>query len=130
MSCKVHEDTITTIRYMDVDGEYVYIKNAVDFGEDLSWSFGVAYEREEADDISELSVEDQVNLFIVFQEYYSNMECELVKLMIRIESKDLLTDSDLLKEARQRIALNKLNDRDIKALNLGSIATYIKTKYA
>jgi hypothetical protein len=128
MSTKKTKTVITTIRYKDCDGDYVYLASSwKDIDE---WRVNSAYQIEEAQDVSEMSSDEQMELYIAFSEYYEGEAVELVRITTTIEEDDLTdVDEGEYRELRQRIALRKLNDTDIRALGIMNIATYIKTKY-
>lgn len=130
MSTTTTNKTITAIRYLDSsDSEYVYLGNAWENGEG-GWRVTTAYTLDEAMDITGNSIDTQMALFTSFQEYFDEEEVEMVRVQTTIETEDLLDAVEgEFKEMRQRIALNKLTERDIKALGIVSVATYIKTKY-
>lgn len=128
MSKTTLNTTITAIRYKDSDGDFVYMSDGYKI--DGDWRVTSCYSIEEAKDVSVFSHDDQLSMYMAFHEYYEVEEIEMVRISTTIVTEDLLdVDDGELKEMRQRIALSKLTDRDIRALGITNIATYIKTKY-
>jgi hypothetical protein len=119
---------ITTIHFVDnTDGEDVYLGYL--YGSPGAMGFNLAYSLDDAMDISNKTAEEQLEILYGFQCEYPEDECKLVVITTTIERVEVVMDEGLYKESRQRIALAKLTENDIKALGLMSIFTYIKTKY-
>jgi len=129
---KTTKRQITTIQYSESDEEgndtTFYLEDAWRDSYD-DYAFSQTEQVEMAHDLSESSLEDQVRIYEEFQEAYPECDCQLVKLTIEVTSEELSLGEDGYREARQRIALEKLNKGDIEALGLMKIFTYIKTKY-
>jgi hypothetical protein len=121
-------ETKVVCRFIDEDKDvccisYVYRTACGDL--EFSTSYGI----EEAMDLSEFSEEEQYDLFMRFQEQNSDYDCEFIKLTVTTKVENMMEGNDTLKELRQKHALSKLTEREVKVLGLSSIATYIKTKY-
>lgn len=132
MANKKLKQTVTVIRYLDDEGDYVYLCNAWKTYDDsdYTWRCTCAYTLEEAMDLSDRSDTERLEMFMGFQEYYDDVNAEIVRVVTTVETEDLTdVDEGDYREMRQRIALKKLNENDIKALGIVNIATYIKTKY-
>jgi len=123
---------ITIIQYSewDEDGEevFIYLEEAwldVDGG----YGFSSTEQVELALDLSEKTIEEQVRIFSQFQEENPESDCKIVSITINIIREEMSLEEDAYREARQKIALAKLNEGDIKALGIMNIHTYIKTKF-
>lgn len=128
MAIKKNTQTVTVMRYLDTDGDYVYLCNA--WQSDDEWRCSCAYTLEEALDVSSFTDEHRLEMFMGFQEYYDDVDAEMVRIKTTVEVEDLTdVDEGEYREMRQRIALKKLTESDIRALGIVNIATYIKTKY-
>lgn len=120
--------SITTIRFTDSDGDFVYLESAYpDHDGDMRVSS--CYRINEAMDLSSMTQESIFEMYQAFQSYYADEACEVVRITVKTTVENLFEDNDEYKETRQRVALKKLNDQDIKILNLTNLAVYIKTKY-
>jgi len=117
----------TVMRFVDNDDDYVYIGHYCHNGE--RYYAGNVYNFDEAMDLSRVPEEEIRDLFVDHQNYYEDYDCEIVRITREVTVEELQTDDTTIKELRQRQALSKLTERDIKILGLGSVATYIKTKY-
>jgi hypothetical protein len=119
---------VTTIHFVDVvDGEDVYLGYM--YGSAGAMGFNLAYSLDDALDLSGRTADEQLEILYGFQCEYPESECKLVVITTTVEHVEVVMDEGLYKESRQRIALAKLTENDIKALGLMSIFTYIKTKY-
>lgn len=120
--------TKTVIRYMDCDNTYTYLGPPYDDSYN-PMDFSSQYSFEEAEDLSNRSRVEMMQIFEKFQDENVGFDCELVKITVSTKVEDEFIDDEVLKELRQRAALKKLTDSDVKALGLTNIAVYIKTKY-
>jgi hypothetical protein len=116
------------IRYLDCDGTYTYMGAPWEdsYGDQR---FGSEYTFEDAFDLSESSNGEVMDFLEKYQDENEGFDCELVKITISTEIEDLMEDDPEFKELRQRAALKKLTEAEIKALGITNIAVYIKTKY-
>lgn len=119
---------VTAMRYLDTDGDYVYVSRVSDNHEG-GYYINVAYNLDEAYDFVNTDKEELMKILEGFQDYYDDMDCEVVKITIRTTTEDIMMDDPEFKELRQKHALDKLTEKEIKALGLVPIAVYIKTKF-
>lgn len=120
--------TTTVIRFLDTDNEYVYVSGTNEVAYDRLHCYD-AYSLEDAEDYSDQSKERIAEILEAFQDQNVDHECEVVRITMKTTIEDIMENDDVFKELRQRGALAKLSEKEIKALNLTSIAVYIKTKY-
>ena len=120
------KETKTILRYFDTDDTYVYAGGPwMDSVDTLHIS--EVYNVEDAYDFCGHEDEEVFNFFEIFQDGHPDFDIELVEMTTII--KDVMDDNDLFKELRQKAALRKLTDAEVKALGITNIAVYIKTKY-
>lgn len=125
---KATEESKLVIMFDYEDGDFGYLSGVYENTQgEMQVSTG--YELEDATDLSNHTKEDIYELFLKFQEFHEDYDCELVRITTKVTVEDVETDDDTIKELRQKFALSKLNERDIKALGIANIATYIKTKF-
>ena len=126
----MREDSITAlvIRYKYYDGEYVYVGGLHTGNYDVP-SIADAYSFEDAMDFSEQPKELITQIYDQFQNENEERDVELVRITVKTTVEDITEDDEEFKELRQKSALAKLTERDIKALGLVPIAVYIKTKF-
>lgn len=120
--------TALVIRYKDYDDEYVYVGGLYNGQYDTPSITGV-YEFDDAMDFSEQPKEHIVQVYDQFQNENEERDVELVRITVKTTIEDITEDDEEFKELRQKSALAKLTERDIKALGLVPIAVYIKTKF-
>lgn len=120
--------SITTIRFTDSDGDYVYLESTYP-DHDGDMRVTSCYRINEAMDLSGMNDESIFSIYQSFQSYYEDEACEVVRITVKTTVENLFEDNDEYREARQQVALKKLNEHDIKVLNLTNLAVYIKTKY-
>ena len=119
----------TVLRYRDYDGDFVYVGAVNENDYDSSFYINECYDAEGAMDFDGHSEEYIFNVFEQFTEEANGKEVELVRITTVTQTEDLMADDEKFKELRQKAALSKLSEAEIKALGLTSIAVYIKTKY-
>lgn len=126
----MREDTITAlvIRYKDYDGEYVYV-GGLRSGVYDEPHLDDVYSFEEAMDLSDQPKELITQVYDQYQKENEEREVELVRITVKTTVEDITEDDEEFKELRQKSALAKLSERDIKALGIVPIAVYIKTKF-
>lgn len=113
--------------FEDRDGDIGYVSAIYDRRRskpEFSTSYDIAYAEHISDDPDEL-----LKLFYHFASEYEDYPCKLIRVTETTEMAEMEINDDEMREVRQRIALSKLNEGDIKALGIGNIATYIKTKF-
>lgn len=120
--------SITTIRFTDSDGDFVYLESTYP-DHDGDMRVTSCYRINEAMDLSGMDQDHIFDVYQAFQSYYEDTVCEVVKITVKTTVENLFEDNDEYRETRQRVALKKLNEDDIKILNLTNLAVYIKTKY-
>lgn len=123
---------VTTIQHSewDEDGEevFIYLEEAWLDGYG-GYGFSSTEQVELALDLSEKPLEEQIKIFAQYQEENPDFECKIVTITISITREEMSLDENEYREARQRLALEKLNEGDMKALGVMNIFTYIKTKF-
>lgn len=126
----MREDSITAlvIRYKDYDGEYVYVGGLLTGNYD-GLNIADAYSFEDAMDFGEQPKELITQVYDQYQKENDERDVELVRITVKTTVEDITEDDEEFKELRQKSALAKLSERDIKALGLVPIAVYIKTKF-
>lgn len=126
----MREDTITAlvIRYKDYDGEYVYV-GGLRSGVYDEPHLDDVYSFEEAMDFGDQPKELITQVYDQYQKENDEREVELVRITVKTTVEDITEDDEEFKELRQKSALAKLSERDIKALGIVPIAVYIKTKF-
>lgn len=126
----MHEKTHTStvIRYKDYDNDHIYV-GTVSTGSYDSLYINESYTLEDAFDFSDQDSEYIVSIYDQFQRDNPSFECEVVRITVKTTIEDVMDGSDVYKELRQKTALSKLTEKEIKALGLTNIAVYIKTKY-
>lgn len=120
------KETKTIIRYFDSDDTYVFAGAPwMDSADNLRIS--EIYNIEDAYDFSGHDNEELFDFFEIFQDDHPDFDIELIEMTTIV--KDIMDENDLFKELRQKAALRKLTEPEIKALGITNIAVYIKTKY-
>ena len=120
--------TVLVIRFLDDDGEYVYVSDVND--RDFSHIFTYdAYDLEDAMNFEGSSNERLLEVCEAFQQQHDAKDCEIVKITTTTTVEDFMESDELFKEIRIKNALSKLSEKEIRALNLVSTAVYIKTKF-
>lgn len=120
----------TIFRYMCPDDQVWFYCSYVARYSDGDWCFSSTRNLSEAVNVFDSYSVNEDCLFealMAYGEYAESTDVEIAKMNITIDAKAV--DSDMIREAKQRIALKKLNNADIEILGLSSLATYIKTKY-
>ena len=126
----MREDTTTSlvIRFLDDDGEYVYVSGVNDH--DYTEIFvHEAYELADAENFEGADDERLMEVCEAFQREHEDKDCEIVRITVKTSIEDIMENNDVFKELRIKNALAKLSEKEIRALNLVSTAVYIKTKY-
>lgn len=115
------------LRYKEYDSSYSYISDVSTNSYDELF-ISEAYSFEEAKDFDEYELDYVMEIYEQFQEENSNSTIEIVRMKTITYIEDVMDDGEF-KEVRQKNALAKLTEDEIKALGLTNIAVYIKTKF-
>lgn len=82
--------------------------------------------------LDEFTKTEIINIIIAVEQYLSRdpkQRWEYLELEYKTCMTELSIDEDELKEAKRRVALEKLTDEEIELLDLGRFATYNKLKF-
>lgn len=119
---------VLVIRFLDDDGDYVYVSGVNDHDYSELYVYD-AYTLEDAMNFDGEGEERLMDVCQAFQTQHDDKDCEIVRITTTTVIEDIMEDSETFKELRQKNALAKLSEKEIKALNLVPIAVYIKTKF-
>jgi hypothetical protein len=123
------EVTKLVICFKDEDDDFAYITHVYIDGND-EYQTTNCYDFEDALDLSPYSQTELVKIYRSFFETYGDdYDCEIVNITKTIKIAPYETEDDTIKELTQKHALSKLTEREIRALGIVNIATYIKTKF-
>ena len=120
--------TVLVIRFLDDDGEYVYVSGVNDT-QYTEMFVHEAYDLEDAQNFEGESEERLIEICEAFQRDHDDKDCEVVRITTKTTVEDIMENNDVFKELRIKNALAKLSEKEIRALNLVSTAVYIKTKF-
>ena len=115
-------------QFIDSDDDVGYASYVYDQDTDHPM-FNTTFSAKEAFNFSHLETDDLVRLFYYFSVEIDGCPCEIVRTRTTVETLPVEINEDKMREIRQRIALKKLNHKDVEVLGLTNVATYIKTKY-
>lgn len=118
----------TIFCFIDSDGDEGYVSYVYDSAS-RDPTFNTTYNLNDAGDMSNHSYAEMTRLFYHYQREIDYATCHIKKIKTIMEVEEIGIDDDEMREIRQRIAIGKLNETDIKALGITNIATYIKTKF-
>lgn len=115
------------LRYKEYDNSYSYISDITTNSYDEIY-IAEGYSFEDAKDFDDYELDYVIEVYEQFQNENINSTVEIVRIKTITYIEDVMNEGEF-KEIRQKNALAKLTEDEIKALGLTNIAVYIKTKF-
>lgn len=92
-------------------------------------TFNMASSERNAYNFQDYDPAEMMRLFYYFCQENPDRVCNIRRAKITVEIDNDVVDEQQMREVRQRLAIEKLNEQDIEALGLTKVAVYIKTKF-